>query len=96
MRQAQLIDSTCRAGEGSSLEGLSAFKLKKINAFQAEAYKDELYFSKAEQTKMRKAKQRHVQLKILSGSAAGTLLRLAQAGISPISELDAMAPGFLR
>lgn len=48
-------------------------EVKRIQAEQLEANENERLMTPTERKKRRKAKQRHSQLKIVSGSAAGAL-----------------------
>jgi len=45
--------------------------LKRLDAEQAEVTEAEKFFTKAEQTKYKKAQKRHQQLRLIAGSAAG-------------------------
>jgi hypothetical protein len=73
------------------MEGLPAFKLKKINAFQAEAAKASSSTSWPSRQNAQGREAARAAQDLLSGSAAGTLLSqescVWQTGISPTSEL---------
>ena len=61
---------------GSSIEGLSSHLLKRLDAEQLEVHDAEKYFSKAEQTKLKKSQKRHQQLRLIAGAAAGVFFHI--------------------
>lgn len=58
-----------------ALASLTPYQVKRVRVEQAEALENEKVMTPAEQKKRRRTKQRHTQLKIIAGSAAGVTRR---------------------
>jgi hypothetical protein len=56
---------------GNRLRGLTPFKIKKLQEYEVEAAKENKNMTKAEIVKRKQARQRHSQLRIISGTVAG-------------------------